>query len=305
MTATNEQALEMFLSNYQPSTAAMYRNRIGDFFRFTKNKPYDQITMQDAFDWKVNLGTKSSSTQRHYIVIMKTFFDWLCETLIVTSNVFAAVKAPNGVYREPAVLSLKESKKLIEIVEMDLDLTPDLKMRNWLIVTIMLGMGLRRAEVSNLNVSSYREEEGIAFLTFVGKGNKERVIKMPEKISVIMKSYIATYRSQAQASDPLFITGMSCMPNMKRTPANRLAVNSVDYIVNRYLRRAHLKIKGGKKVTAHTLRHTCFTTELAYGADLKSIQTQAGHTSLMTTQRYLHIMDGLVNSGVDHNPLFK
>lgn len=74
----------------------------------------------------------------------------------------------------------------------------------------------------------------------------------------------------------------------------RLSRGALDWILKKICRRANLRWTGW-----HGLRHT-FCSHLAMrGAPARAIQELAGHASLMTTQRYMHLTPGAGRAAID------
>ena len=130
--------------------------------------------------------------------------------------------------------------------------------------------GLRLSELAGLDardIDPYTET-----LRVVGKGRKERLVP----VGGPALRAVQRYRSEAGVHEgPLFLSKLR----------RRLTVRAVQQLVEKYLRLSSIPVRA----SPHKLRHSFATHLLDRGADLRSVQTLLGHSSLSTTQIYTHV----------------
>lgn len=146
-----------------------------------------------------------------------------------------------------------------------------------LIVSVLHGTGIRRAELASLDVRSL--DCGRNVLTVIGKGDKMREVPvvdaLVDEIRLYLEAAEAFFGRAPAAGDPLL-----------RTPSGRrLYPVFIDRAVKTELG-AVSDITGRK--SPHVLRHTLATELLNDGSDLNSIKELLGHSSLAATQVYTH-----------------
>lgn len=54
-----------------------------------------------------------------------------------------------------------------------------------------------------------------------------------------------------------------------------------------------------KKISWHCARHSFAVNVLNRGANIKTVSSLLGHTSLKMTERYLHVVDSLKQDAID------
>ena len=132
---------------------------------------------------------------------------------------------------------------------------------------LMLGYsaGLRVSEVVNLKIKHIQSKRGLILIKNA-KGNKDRYVPLSEEVLKTLRSYFKEYNPK----DYLF-NGQS---------SSKYSTTSCNAIVKKYL---------GNDYHFHQLRHSCFTSMLESGNDIRIIQKVAGHQSSKTTEIYTHI----------------
>ena len=146
-----------------------------------------------------------------------------------------------------------------------------------LIVSMLYGLGLRRAELISLNISSM--DFGRKVIKVHGKGDKMReipvVCALCEEILLYLKAVEALVESERSLNEPLLVT----YTGRRLYPA----------YVNRVVKSELKDVEGltGRK-SPHVLRHSLATALLDAGTDLNSIKELLGHSSLAATQVYTH-----------------
>jgi site-specific recombinase XerD len=158
--------------------------------------------------------------------------------------------------------------------------------------------GLREGELCDLVVEDLKEHQGrmcLHFETLKKRAGKtiKRQVPLPDTTVKAIRAYWAhAYGTEAPPPEaPMFMTLGERGPYR---PA-RLTAKAVDGIVARAVRRAGIS----KRITPHSLRHTCATGLLRAGADLATVRDLLGHAAIATTARYLHSAFGKKAEAVD------
>ena len=131
--------------------------------------------------------------------------------------------------------------------------------------------GLRVSELVNLKINDI-DPARMTLHIRQGKGGKDRYAILSENLLVELRVYWKRYRP-----------AVWLFPN--RAKNGPLSRNEAWHIFNSAKRRAGLKKGRG----IHSLRASFATHLLEAGVDLRSIQFLMGHTSLLSTQRYLRL----------------
>ena len=151
------------------------------------------------------------------------------------------------------------------------------------ILELFFASGLRISELVSLNKSDidFKTKEFV----IRGKGGKLRPAFLTPEASEILQIYLNRRKDNFKA---LFIS-LRFKPIFVGSKIELDKFRLSTYRVQEIIRKASQKAGIIKKVTPHTLRHSFATNLLNNGADIRSVQEMLGHSSVSTTQVYLHV----------------
>ncbi|HVI41470.1 MAG TPA: tyrosine-type recombinase/integrase [Anaerovoracaceae bacterium] len=171
---------------------------------------------------------------------------------------------PNGVSERMETLQLKCFKITSEEF---------IWIRDIALLELLFVGGLRVSELCSLVYNDINLKHYAIMIH--GKGNKERMIYLENQEVILALNKYLYFRKNANINLPcVFITKFGHI----------LSTQAVRNLVTKYSKLAGIT----KNITPHVFRHTFATLLLEEGVDIKYIQDFLGHSSISTTQIYLH-----------------
>ena len=148
--------------------------------------------------------------------------------------------------------------------------------RDRAILAVLLGCGLRRAELTELTLSHLqRREEHWAIVDLVGKGGHIRTVPVPDWVKQAVDEWLLAARiMEGKIFRRVCRTGMAWGAEMTE--------KVVWHVVKQYAERL-----GISKLAPHDLRRSCARLCHNAGGELEQIQFLLGHVSVQTTEKYL------------------
>ena len=194
------------------------------------------------------------------------------------SEAMPRLKGPRVKKGVPRPVSPQEAVALAEDVA-EAATEPWLAARDWAVLLLLYGAGLRIGEAVTLTAAVLPLGETIAV---TGKRDKTRIVPLLPQVRDAIEAYVAQCPWPLPREGALFrgARGGALSPA----------------IVRRAVRGARGRLGLAERTTPHALRHSFATHLLGRGADLRALQELLGHASLSSTQIYTavdaaHLMD--------------
>jgi tyrosine recombinase xerC len=217
-------------------------------------------------------------TQSYHLIALRGFLTYLSRRDIPSLSADKII-LPKTVRKQVTFLQYDEVVNLIDNIPLD----SEQGLRDRAIIELLFSSGLRVSELVNLN----RDHINLKRREFMvrGKGQKDR----PVFVSQHAAEQVENYLQARQDSLPALFLNYSRRSTKPTTSGDyrRLSARSIQRMISHYARLAGIT----KHVSPHTMRHSFATDLLMNGADLRSVQSLLGHSSISTTQVYTHVTD--------------
>jgi integrase len=160
--------------------------------------------------------------------------------------------------------------------------------RDRAVLGVLLGGGLRRSEAAQLSVAHLQRREGRwVIVDLVGKHDLIRSVPIPDWTKHDIDEWIS---AAGFRSGPLFRR----IDKSGRVQDGAISSNAIYEIVRKYAAAI------GVEIAPHDARRTFAKLAHLGHAGLDQIQLTLGHSSILTTERYLGVLQNLSDAPCDH-----
>jgi integrase/recombinase XerD len=249
-------------------TQHSYTACVADLARYFHRSP-DQISYEEVTVWI------------HHLIK---------ERKLAPSSVNIAVNAVRFLYgvtleRDTAALlaaipRMKRNVRRAEVYaksELEALLTAPRQPRDRAFLMTVYAGGLRLSEATHLKTCDI-DRPRMQLRVRHGKGAKERVLPLSARLLQELEAYWLAQRAKRPGHDSPWLF-LGTKPNQ---PINKATGQNIYY---RAVKKSGVRRKGG----IHLLRHSYATHCIENGLELTLVQRLLGHSSLLTTARYLHV----------------
>lgn len=245
------------------NTKDSYKRVISCFLAFV-GKSLHRIKPDDVVAYTASRDRLATNSIKLHVSVIKSLFSFLMRLGYMTINPTAIIKTAKAknVLAE-RIMSRRDVLTMIDLETND---------RNKAILSLLYIAGLRASELCDLTWKDLIERDNGGQITVVGKGEKVRVILLPVKT---WNELVSLRPDNTDETSPVF---------QGRTKSGRLSRQQVFRIVKKAAKRAGLP----DAVSPHWLRHAHASHAIEAGATIHLIQTTLGHSSIATTELYLH-----------------
>lgn len=218
-------------------------------------------------------------TVKRKMASIKAFYNYLEETEIIAESPFRKIKVK---FKEtvtlPRIIPREEIEKLLNHMYQCLNendkASRKFMLRDVAVIEVFFATGARVYEISNIRDDSINLNTGL--IRLMGKGGKERYVQISNtSILEVLKKYYDENEQSIKKSGYFFVNNRE----------SRYTEQSIRLMLKKYTKQAGIE----RNITPHMFRHSFATYLIEEGVDVSCVQQILGHSSIKTTQIYIHI----------------
>lgn len=258
-------------------TLKAYRIDLRQFFEFLGRDEPDKSDIE-RYITELHRNYKQKTVKRK-IASVKAYYSYLEEEELIRENPFRRIRVK---FKEtivlPRVIPRRDIEELLNYMYSCLDKCTEAvyqsAIRDVAVIELLFATGARVYEVANIRAECIDLSSGL--VRFMGKGGKERYVQVAEPdVLELLRKYYAANRSTITKCGFFFVNRRG----------GRYTEQSIRGMLKRYTEQAGI----GRKITPHMFRHSFATYLIEEGVDISCVQQILGHSSIKTTQIYIHV----------------
>jgi site-specific recombinase XerD len=268
----------VLVSLRSPESQRSYRRSIEDFVGWYCSEPRLSFSKTVVTRYRVHLEQKllAPGTINVRLAAVRRLAYEAADTGLLSPDLAAGIRRVKGVkklgMRLGNWLTVEEARALWQLPNMH---TVKGK-RDRGILAVLLGCGLRRRELIDLNLSHIQKrEDHWAIVDLIGKGGHIRTVPMPDWVKCTIDDWLTAAEIQ---QGRIF----RCVCRRGLAWGTKITEKVVWHVVKEYAGRL-----GVLKLAPHDLRRSCARLCHDSGGELEQIQFLLGHASVQTTEKYL------------------
>ena len=261
-----------------PESKRGYRHALDEFIEWYCSEPRLSFNKTVVTRYRIHLENRhlAAGTVNGRLAAVRRLAYEAADAGLLSPELAAGIRRVKGVkklgVRLGNWLTAEEGRRLLQ--------APDAETlkgkRDRAILAVLLGCGLRRRELADLDFRLLqRREDHWAIIDLVGKGGHIRTVPVPEWV----KATVDMWTTAAGLSEGQVFR---CVCRAGKHWGDGVTERLVWHVVKQYA--AQLGLAG---LAPHDLRRSCAKLCHSAGGELEQIQFLLGHVSVQTTERYL------------------
>ena len=284
---------------YQNDTIANYISCIYHYMDFVnQNVGIDPLktTPLHLKQWMIQLKNTGISNSRlsHHKCALTAFFTFLGKLKLIDNNptdALSPMRKTKSNLNQPI-----DQNTAYKLLNKGVDRSTWIGERNFMIISCLYALGLRRQELANLKIRDFDPHfdpiNKIGLLTVHGKGRKQRALFVVDKLCDRLVSFLK------QSVSPTHVKMKCNIKNRPIFPSRDGAILTGDHIL-KVVRQAAQKAGIEQRITPHVLRHSFATAMYLQKVPLDDIEDMMGHETSAETALYIHVPEEMKQQALE------